>query len=99
MKEFFGWGGYTREPEGFLSWQHLLFVTFLMTAMAALAVIIGRKYRRTSEADKNRPLVIAAILIDSLELFKLVIVCLRSQDPWGWLYDLPLFLCSIQLFS
>ena len=27
MKEFFGWGGYTREPEGYMSWQHILLIT------------------------------------------------------------------------
>ncbi len=33
MKEFFGFGGYTRTPEGFLSWQHLLFVGLLLGTM------------------------------------------------------------------
>ena len=36
MKEFFGIGGYTREPEGYLSPQHLLFVTVLMVIMTGL---------------------------------------------------------------
>lgn len=40
MKEFFGWDGYSREAEGFLSWQHLLFVTSLMIIMVAVAVVI-----------------------------------------------------------
>ena len=99
MKEFFGFGGYTRDPEGFLSWQHLLFVTSLMAIMVALAVLLGRQRRGMSDKHKNRVLVWSAILIDSLELFKILIVCLRSQDPWAWLYDLPLFLCSIQLIA
>ena len=43
MREFFGFGGYMREAEGFLSWQHLLFVSALMAAMIVLAVVIGRK--------------------------------------------------------
>ena len=30
MKEFFGFGGYTREPEGYFSAAHLIFVTSLM---------------------------------------------------------------------
>ena len=99
MKEFFGWDGYTREPEGFLSWQHLFFVTFLMAVMVTLAVILGRRNRNGSDSQKNRVLIAAAILIDAFELFKIVIICLRSGDAMSWIYELPLFLCSIQLIA
>ena len=99
MKEFFGWGGYTREAEGFLSWQHLLFVTSLMVIMVTLAIFFGRRYRSEAESKKNRVLIIAAILIDSFELFKIVYLCFNSKDPLAWLYELPLFLCSIQLIT
>ena len=99
MKEFFGWGGYTREAEGFLSWQHLLFVTSLMAVMVAFAVILGRKNRLESDSRKNRVLIVSAIMIDCFELFKIIITCLRSKDPLGWLYELPLFLCSIMLIA
>lgn len=97
MKEFFGFGGYTREPEGYLSWQHLLFVTTLMAIMTTLAILLGRKYR--SRGDKNKPLIAAALLIDGFELFKIVLICIRSSNPLGWLHELPLFLCSIQLIT
>ena len=30
---------------------------------------------------------------------KIVVLCLRGNDPWAWLYNLPLFLCSIQLIA
>ena len=33
MKEFFGFGGYNRPAEGYMSWQHLLFVTSLIIIM------------------------------------------------------------------
>ena len=99
MKEFFGWGGYSREPEGFLSWQHLTFVTLLMVLMVTLAFLCGKKTRNKSDQSKNRVLMVAAVLIDSLELFKIVLMCFRGQDPWGWLYELPLFLCSLQLIA
>lgn len=99
MREFFGFGGYTREPEGFMSWQHLTFVTFLMAVMIALAIFVGLKYRSKSDEKKNLPLIIAAIMIDSFELLKIVIMCIRSGDALGWLYELPLFLCSIQLIT
>ena len=38
MREFFGFGGYTRPAEGFMSWQHLTFVTSLIVVLAVLAV-------------------------------------------------------------
>ena len=99
MREFFGFGGYQRPAEGFLSWQHLLFVTLLTTAMIALAVIFGRKNRGKSFADKNKVLITTAIAIDSTELFKIILMCIRNEDPLDWLNNLPLFLCSIQLIT
>lgn len=99
IKEFLGFGGYQRPAEGYLSWQHLTFVTALVVAMIISAVVLGRQYKGRSAAEKNRVLTVAAVLIDSVELFKIVIMCIRSHDPWGWLYNLPLFLCSIQLIA
>lgn len=99
MKEFFGFGGYQRTPEGYMSWQHLTFVTSLMVIMAVTAWLLGRKKRTGSDKSKNKVLIWAAILIDSFELFKIVLMCVRGHDPMGWLYELPLFLCSIQLIA
>ncbi|MBQ7389971.1 MAG: YwaF family protein [Clostridia bacterium] len=99
MREFFGFGGYQREIEGYFSLEHILYVTCFMIVMVTLAVIIGRRMRGRSDKEKNRVLIWAAILIDSFELFKIVLVCIRGADPLGWLYDLPLFLCSIQLIT
>lgn len=99
MREFFGFGGYTREPEGFMSWQHLLFVTSLLAVMTVLAVVFGKSNRNKSLQSKNKALVAAAVAIDSLELFKIILMCFRSQNPMDWLYNLPLFLCSIQLIT
>ena len=44
-------------------------------------------------------LIWSAFLIDGLEIVKIVVLCFRGNDPWGWLYNLPLFLCSIQLIA
>ena len=74
MREFFGIGGYTREPEGFLSWQHLLFVDSLLTLMTVLAIVLGRKNRFAAPEQKNKVLIAAALLIDGLELFKFFIL-------------------------
>ena len=99
MREFFGFGGYTRPASGAYSWQHLSFVTGLLLVMAVLAVIFGRKNRLAPDKQKNTVLVWAAFLIDGLEIFKILILCFRGNDPWAWLYNLPLFLYSIQLIA
>ena len=99
MKEFFGFGGYQREPEGFLSWQHLLFVTSLMLIMTVCAVVLGRKNRNRDYEDKNRVLIWSAVLIDAFEIFKIVMLCIISENPMRWTYELPLFLCSILLIA
>lgn len=99
IKEFFGFGGYTREPEGYFSLEHLLFVSSLMVLMILCAVFLGLRNRKKSEYDKNRALVISAILIDTIEIIKITMMCVRGKDPMGWLTELPLFLCSIQLIT
>ena len=99
MREFFGFGGYVRPAEGFLSWQHLLFVGLLLTAMVVLAVVLGKKNRHLGEKAQNKVLICAAILIDAVELFKIVVLCFRSESLQPILHNLPLFLCSIQLIA
>lgn len=99
MKEFLGFGGYTREPEGFLSWQHLLFVGSLLTVMTFLAVYLGKARRDKTLTEKNKVMIWSALLIDGLELFKIVILCVRDGSARHILYNLPLFLCSIQLLA
>lgn len=99
MKEFLGIGGYAREPEGYFSWQHIVFVSSLMAVMTLLAVVLGRRNRNKPFEVKNRVLVAAAILIDALELFKLGVFCYRDGSFRTLLYNLPLFLCSIQLIT
>lgn len=99
MKEFFGFGGYNRPVEGYMSWQHLCFVSLLMVIMIASAVLFGKRNRHRDDRAKSKVLAIAALLIDGFELFKIVLVCIRSGDAMSWLYDLPLFLCSIQLIT
>ena len=101
IREFFGFGelGYTREPEGYMSWQHLTFVTALMIIMVVAAVYFGRKMRHRVDREKNRVLIWTAILIDGFELIKIVLHVVNSGDPRAILGVLPLFLCSIQLIT
>ncbi len=101
IREFFGFGdrGYTREPEGYMSWQHLTFVSILMIIMTVLAIYFGLKYRHSNERTKNRVLILSALLIDGFELFKIILHCVDEKNPLAWIDLLPLFLCSIQLIT
>lgn len=97
MKEFFGIGGYTRAPEGFMSWQHLVFVSSLMVLMVFFAISLGKKYKSCDDKKKNLPLLVSALTVDILEIIKIVLRCVEDKNPLAWVYVLPLFLCSIQL--
>lgn len=99
MGEFFGFGGYKRTPEGYMSWQHLLFVSSLMVIMIALAIILGVKYKNKDDKSKNKVLIWSAFLIDGFEILKFIIVCSREASIEPMLRMLPLFLCSIQLIT
>ena len=100
MREFFGFGGYVREAEGFLSWQHLVFVGLLLTIMVVLAVVLGKSNVNRTAKEKNKVLIVAAILIDGAEIFKIVLLSFRGGDAIDTiLHNLPLFLCSIQLIA
>ena len=98
MREFFGFGGYQRTPEGAYSWQHLLFVGITIALMIGLAIIFGLRNRGKDDKIKNKVLIIAAFLIDGFEIFKIILFCFRD-DPMAWKRTLPLFLCSIQLIT
>lgn len=106
MKEFFGLSnngtggyGFLRSAEGAWSWQHILQVSILLILMVGLAIFFGKKYKNKTDKEKNKVLIVSAILIDSFEIIKIIVLCIRCQDPLKWLYVLPLFLCSIQLIA
>ena len=99
VKEFFGIDGFSRAPEGFMSWQHLVFVTSLVVVMIALAVVLGIKNRGKDLKAKNKIIIYSAIFIDAVEIFKIIIFYIRSDGSFDWGNVLPLFLCSIQLFT
>ena len=99
ISEFFGFGGYSRAAEGYMSWQHLTFVSLLTLVMILCAVILGCRYRNCDTKQKNRVLIVSALLIDGFELFKIILLCIRHSDVMYWVRVLPLFLCSIQLIT
>jgi hypothetical protein len=59
MGNFFGKPDYG-PAEGAYSWQHLLFVSFLMTSMVLLAIPLGLKNKNKEEHIKNKVLIWAA---------------------------------------
>ena len=101
MKEFFGFGTgeypYGGPAEGFMSWQHIVFVTTFVLTAIALAIILGKRNRYASDSVKNKVLIWSAILIDAFEIVKIIIGSI--DDPIYWEICLPLFLCSIQLIT
>ena len=100
MKEFLGIGGYTREPEGFLSPEHLIFTLSLVLFTLGMAIVLGIRNKNRTDTVKNRPLIAAALLMDAVEIFKIVVMIYRSDTPsTAWHHLLPLFLCSIQLIT
>lgn len=99
IKEFFGIGGYTRTPEGAYSFEHLLFVSIVISLMLFLAIFLGIRNKNKDQKEKNKVLVVSAILIDSFELLKIVIFCINAKSLSPILTNLPLFLCSIQLIT
>lgn len=99
LKEFFGINGYTRRAEGFLSWQHLVFVSLLMVAMFLLAVVFGRRNRGKNPQISNRVLAVAAVLMNAVEIAKILIRCFAEGSWTPWLGELPLYMCSIQLIT
>lgn len=96
FREFFRIGDEFRwQPSGFMSWQHLTFVTTLVVLMAALAIVLGKRNRLADNKTKNKVLIWSAILINVFEIIKIAMSC--ADDPSSWKAMLPLFLCSIQL--
>lgn len=106
MREFFGLTktsgdsfGFSRVAEGAWSWQHIVFVSSLLIIMFLLAMYFGKKNKDKTNKEKNKVLMFSAILINAFEVVKIVVLCIRTQNPLQWLYVLPLFLCSIQLIA
>ena len=99
MKEFFGFGGFQREPEGWLSPEHLILATSFISVMIFLAIFLGIRYKNRSYEEKNKIIIWSALLIDGFEIFKIIMGCITSGDPLDFLNNLPLFLCSIQLIT
>lgn len=99
MKDFWGIGGYVREPEGYLSWQHLVFVSALMVLMIVLSVVFGLRRRKMSADKRIAVLKGTAVLLVLFKLVEIIAPCYIGSDPMAWTMSLPLFLCDIQMIT
>lgn len=98
LKEYFGWTS-LREPEGWFSPAHLIYVSIMIAITVWLAVWLGRKYREKDLKSKTKVLGFAAVTMIACELFKIVLFCVKDQTIATVRDNLPLWLCSIVLFS
>ena len=103
LREYLGINGpdgYTRPVEGFLSWQHLTFVTVLFLLMLFCGIYFGRKHRNAPEKTHNRALLIFALTADLTELSKVLFLCWEHPSPWRCFFSyMPLFLCTMQMIT
>lgn len=90
--------GFFRTPEGAWSAPHMIFVISILVLTIALAVFLGLRNRDKDTKTKCRVLLICAIIIDGVELIKIITNCIYDH-PTRWLQDLPLYLCSIQFIT
>ena len=101
MRELFGFGTdgnpYGGTPDGYLSWQHIVFVSTFVLLAVVLAILLGLRNKNKDYKTKNKVLIYTAIIIDLFEITKIIIG--QVQNPNFWKMSLPLFLCSIQLIT
>lgn len=99
ITDFFGIGGYKRIPEGAWSIEHIIFTSIMVSIAIFLGIFLGLKFKN-KEKQMNKTICVSAIAIDSVEIFKIIILCIRSGNPWDTIiHTLPLFLCSIMLIA
>ncbi len=97
--DFFGFGGYERIPEGAGSFQHILFTSLMVLTAIFLSIFLSIKFKN-KDNKKNKVIVFSAIAIDVVEIFKIIILCIRDGNVIDTiLHTLPLFLCSLMLIA
>jgi len=94
--EYFSWE-FTREAEGYMSWQHLLAASLALTITVLASVLLGRKNRHKTFEEKMKTVKVAALLLDGFELVKLTVLVIITRNFATLRSYLPLFLCSIPL--
>lgn len=99
IKIFFGFADDPREAAGWMTPRHLIFATAVVLLTVLAAILCARTAKRRGPAWFRRVLKISAAAMLGMETVKIVILCFRNHDPLAFLSALPLFLCSILLFT
>lgn len=100
MGDFFGFDHYENVRHGVAyGWEHLLFVSIFAVIAIGLAIFLGLHYRKRALPEKNKVIIMSSIAIDTIEIFKIVFLCIREKDPLYFLHTLPLHFCSIFLIA
>ena len=87
-----------RTGDALFSWPHLLSVTLTLAIFFGLAVLLGRKYKNNPKAQ-NIILIITAVLIVAVQVFKIVYLCIGSDNIMQTIIgNAPLYLCDMEIF-
>lgn len=87
-----------RTGDTLFSWQHLLSVSVTLLVFLGLAVLLGRRYKDNDKAQRII-LLIAGIGIVANQIFKIVYLCIGSENIWDTLIgNAPLYLCDMAIF-
>lgn len=97
--QYFGFGPDLYEAEGWFSWQHILFVSIALAVTIFLGIFFGLRNKNKDRKAQLKALKIAAIVMISAELIKIILHEFTTKDPMAFRSVLPLFLCSILLIS
>ncbi|MCR5564307.1 MAG: YwaF family protein [Gammaproteobacteria bacterium] len=96
---YFGFGPSLYEAEGWFSWQHLVFVTIAIIITTLLAVLCYKKNKDKPREKQFKVLKVAAIVMITAEVVKIILHMFELHDFWAFRGVLPLYLCSILLIS
>ena len=98
IKQYF-FGPDLYEPEGWFSWQHIVFVTICIALTVLNAVLCAKKVKGQPREKQIKVLRVASIIMVTAELIKIILHMIEREDFWSFRGVLPLFLCSILLIS
>ena len=86
MKDFFGFGTepypYGKPAEGFLSWQHIVFVSVFVVVGVFLAVFLGLRNKNKDENTKNKVLIYLTLLIIITSYSSLIVPCFAAKNQF-----------------
>lgn len=83
-----------REPNGYMSWQHLTAVTISLLIAVFASIYLSKKTKENPKAQM-KVIKVTAILLVGTELIRDLVISLMAGSWTSLLGSLPLFLCGI----